>query len=289
MKRRSILFALIVLFVASVASVAYGQTETDEKLARNYYQLGKELYNRSDYEGALKQFKMAYQYSKKPGLLYNMARCHEFLGQLNQAIRYYKEYLGTNPKNAATVQARINNLKKRMERKEPTPTPPPAPTPAPTPTPTPEPEPEPEPEPQPTPEAEKPAEVEKEPAATVVKATDEPARPRPLKWAGWITLGVGGASLVTSVVLGALAAGKASELEDANAEGREWSEVKHLKDDGDSLAGGQILTAIVGGAAMVTGAVLLYLDYRFEDRRGQTVIAPAPIPGGALVSGTWRF
>lgn len=285
MKRRSILF---VSMLSLVASVAYGQAETDEKLARNYYQLGKELYNRSDYEGALKQFHMAYKYSKKPGLLYNMARCHEFLGQLKEAIRYYEEYLQTDPKNAATVNARINNLKRRMEHEKPTEAPPPPP-PKPTPEPVPESVPEPVPEPKPQPIVQKPADVDKEPAATVVKTTDEPARSRPLRWAGWITLGVGGASLVTSVVLGALAAGKASELEDANAEGREWSEVKHLKDDGDTLAGGQILTAIVGGAAMITGAVLLYLDYRFEDRQGKTIIAPAPVPGGALVSGTWRF
>ncbi len=67
---RRTLIALTAALVMAAAPTQSRAQETDDALAKKYYQLGKELYNRSDYEGALVQFKQSYKYSKKSGLLF---------------------------------------------------------------------------------------------------------------------------------------------------------------------------------------------------------------------------
>jgi tetratricopeptide (TPR) repeat protein len=228
--------------------------QNDDALAKQYYKLGEELYNRADYEGALKQFSQSYQLSKRPALLYNMARCHESLGQHEKAIEIYGEYLKSNPENPAMIQARIDNLKRLIEKKRKESAPPPGPTPTPDPTP--------------------------------VVPTDSP---RPLRWPGWITLGAGGALLVTGLALGLRAKIKEGEVEDANQKGTEYLEVKSAEDAGRTLAKASIALSVVGGVAAATGAVLLILDARRPSAERRAWLAPTLTPGGFAVAGGLRF
>lgn len=229
--------------------------QNDDALAKQYYKLGEELYNRADYEGALKQFSQSYQLSKRPALLYNMARCHESLGQHEKAIEIYGEYLKANPDNPAMIQARIDNLKRLIEKKRKESTPPP-----PGPTPTPEP-------------------------APVAPADGS----RPLRWPGWITLGAGGALLVTGLALGLRAKVKEGEVEEANQKGTEYLEVKSAEDAGRTLAKASIALSIVGGVAAATGAVLLILDARRPSSERRAWFAPTLTAGGFAVTGGLRF
>lgn len=265
-------FVLLLLLAPPLAAQPSG--EGDEELAKKYFQLGKELYNRSDYEGALKQFKLSYKSAQKPALLFNMARCHESMGQLEQAIELYEKFLESKPKDTEGIQARIANLRKRLEKRPPTPTEPKQPT-VRQPKQEPEPKPvRPEPKAQPVPSPEAPRQV------------DDPGKM--LRTTGWVVLAAGGASLITGVVLGAVAADKSSSLEDADRN-RPWPEMRDDYETGESLEVGQITSLVIGGALVATGAVLVYLGYRAKGAERRAEILPAVLPGGAMVSGTWRF
>ena len=78
--------------------------------------------------------------------------------------------------------------------------------------------------------------------------------------AGWSALGVGAASLVVSVVLGAMAKGKAGEYEDAhNKDHMLYAEAKDILNSAEGLEKGCFVMLGVGVAAAATGAVLLLL------------------------------
>jgi len=117
MRSRTALLVAILVLAPAGAGAQEGQS--DEALAKQYYKLGEELYNRADYEGALKQFRQSHKYSKKPALLYNMARCYESMGRLTEAIKHYEAFLESSPQapNAPVIRARIGNLQKRLEAK----------------------------------------------------------------------------------------------------------------------------------------------------------------------------
>ncbi len=243
------------LILALLLAGAPAAAETDDALAKQYYKLGEELYNRADYEGALKQFTQAYQLSKRPALLYNMARCHESLGQHERAIEVYNDYLKSSPDNPAVIQARIANLRRLIEkRKETTPTP----TTTATPTPTPDPI-------SPTPDR------------------------RPLRWPGWITLGAGGALLVTGLALGLRAKSKESEAEEANQRGEDYLTTKSIEDAGRNLSKAAIAISVVGGVAAATGAVLLVLDARRPTAERRAWLVPVVAPGAVALTGHLRF
>jgi tetratricopeptide (TPR) repeat protein len=274
--------ALLVAILALAPAGAGAQGgQSDEALAKQYYKLGEELYNRADYEGALKQFQQSHKFSKKPALLYNMARCHESMGQLTEAIKHYEAFLESSPQapNAPVIRARIANLQKRLETK-------PASQPASQPAAT-----------QPT--------VEQPPVTVKKKKREElpppppPERSRTKRTVGWVLVGAGGAFLVTGLVLGIRAAGLQSELEDASAQHDDpttqtpnfYSDHTDKEDMGQALSKAGIATLAVGGAAVATGALLLFLDYRYRAgrRERRAWIAPTLTAGGAQVSGTWHF
>ncbi len=207
----------------------------DIDLAKKYFTLGSELFNRGDYKAALTQFEMSFEHSKKPELLYNMARCQELLGQHEKALSFYERYLTSEPENAKVIQSRVANLKqliakKRVEEKkkkeeaEAKKRPPPAPAPAP-----------------------------------------EPSSSRAMTIAGWSLVGLGGAALAAGAVLGGLTMAKESELEQAYADGdMTMAEIQDGEAVGKGMQTGAIIGLAVGGAAAVAGAVLLILDAKGE-------------------------
>jgi tetratricopeptide (TPR) repeat protein len=249
----------LVLLLLFAPAAARADSEADEELAKRYYKLGEELYNRSDYEGALKQFQQSYALSKKAPLLFNMARCHESLGQHEKAIELYTDYLGSGPANSKTIEARIANLKRLLKKKQPDVASPPA-------------TPRPEPSVEPTP-------------------TRPTGRPRPLRIPGWVLVGTGAAMLITGIVAGVMVLQKKKDAEQANKDGKEYSDTKSIEDSGRTWQKVEIATLVVGGAAAAAGAVLLILDARGgkppHERRAW--VTPVVAPGAAMVAAGLRF
>lgn len=104
-------------------------------------------------------------------------------------------------------------------------------------------------------------------------------------------MGVGVAGLAAGIGLGVAAGSKADEVEQAaKDEGQSWRDIKQDVDAGEQLEIGAIVGYSVGGAALATGAVLLIMDLTSgtpTERRAH--VAPALVPGGAMVTGGVAF
>lgn len=265
--------SLVLICAVLMPLQATAQGTEDEKLAKRYFQLGKELYGRADYAGALKQFQSAYKHAARPLMRYNIARCHEALGQHREAIAAYKSYLESKPADAKLVESRITNLegvlaKKRKEEKAR----------------------------QETLEREREARKALEEKTAKLAAENEKleqkdARGRGLFWAGWSSVGGGAALLATSVIFGALASGKASDLEEANEAQAPFSSVRDDIDSGEAFETVQVATLIAGGVGLIAGGVLLYLHYgRDESATPPAVsIVPSIGPNSAALQAQMRF
>jgi tetratricopeptide (TPR) repeat protein len=253
---------VVLILILILLAPASARAQNDEGLAKQYYKLGEELYNRADYEGALKQFQKSYEYSKRPALLVTLARCHESLGQHEKAIQLYTEYLESHPESPEVIEARINNLKRLVEKTRPVSKAPAVPA-----------------EAAPAPSGATP------PPPAAAEAKRGPSRP--LRWPGWILVGTGGALLVTGIVLGLRASSIQDELEHANTSGQPFDASK--EDRGRTFNKAAIATLVLGGAAAATGALLLVLDWRGSTKERRAWIAPVLAAGEVSLAGGIRF
>ncbi|MBW2734809.1 MAG: hypothetical protein JRH20_20675, partial [Deltaproteobacteria bacterium] len=201
------------------------------------------------------------------------------------AIDNYRPYLKRTKKKDATLRARIGNLEARLKASTPKPVHRPVHKPADKPT-------------------DKPADKPDEPGVAKPGVTppvvSEPEDPKSsggggwMKIAGWSLVGVGGASIVTSFIFGAAAAGKASTVEEAYATaGYDWSAIQGFEADGKSFEGGQIVTLIVGIIAAGAGTTLLFLapsgSAETEEAAPTTSAQVTPLIGGNILGLSTRF
>lgn len=114
-KRRT--FAWIGFLVLLLIGPPAGAQHRDGR-ARQHIELGERYYKLSDYPAALREFQAAYRLDPRPDLLFNVARCHEVMANLEDAIHYYQRYLQLKPgaDDREVVELRIRNLQKRVER-----------------------------------------------------------------------------------------------------------------------------------------------------------------------------
>ncbi len=248
--------AVHLITIALLLTPTVAKADEATELAKRYYKLGEELYHRAAYDEALENFKRSHKYSGKPELFYNMGRCHEALGNLEQAIEKYEAFQKARPDADPRLPARVKNLRERLAARK-------------------------------NQQAKKPP--KKEPAP----APEPPSRGLGVKGlAGWISAGLGVALLGAGAAMGAVASSKASEVEDAFAAKKEWSEVSGAEDTGKSMETGAIIALATGGAALATGAVLLVLHYTggSEERPAASAwIAPAVTPSGAALGAGFSF
>jgi hypothetical protein len=98
---------------------------------------GQRLYDEGRYEEAVQAFQTAYDLSKRPLMLFNMANAYERLGQLEQAIdtlNHYRVY--ADPSEQDVLLARVQTIERRLAaQRQAAPAPVPAPLPAPGPSP----------------------------------------------------------------------------------------------------------------------------------------------------------
>ena len=80
--------------------------------ARAFFERGKKLFRRGQYEPALAAFAAAQRFAAVPELTYNLALTSERLGRMSDAVEYYRTYLreSHNPRDAELVQAHIAEL-----------------------------------------------------------------------------------------------------------------------------------------------------------------------------------
>lgn len=116
MRERLTALTLALCLIGSQASAQ----EDPDTLARRHFESGVAYLVESDYDNALKAFEKAYELSKRPDLLLNIATVHERTSQLGPAIDALKRYLAAMPEGeqADTVRLRLANLEKRKSEQD---------------------------------------------------------------------------------------------------------------------------------------------------------------------------
>jgi hypothetical protein len=262
--------ALLALGLATGSVPARGQDSPDE-LARRHFESGAAYLQESDYDNALKAFEKAYDLSKRPEILLNIATVHERRSDLKQAVASLEKYLEVAPEGdqRGIVEARIANLQKRIEAEEKS-----APADGGAPLPPVEPK----------PVSEKPAQPGRK--------TAEPATAPASNVPAYVLLGLGALAAGGAVVTGVLAKGEYDDAKDRCSPSCTNDDVSA----GKTLA---LTSTILTGVAVVSasvGAVLLFTaepaKEKTSERRLPTPhwsVGLAPLPHGAAASARFRF
>lgn len=230
---RAALAGLLALALAGVRPDALAQeTELDASAVTRRVEVlsaeGVEAYKSGRYREALARFKAALALQPVANLLFNIARIHEKLGELSEAVTYYERYERAPDADAAArdqARERLTDLRAQLA-------------------------------------ARAGSSSQGDPTTTGVDATGIGATGGPeaggsaLGATGWVLLGVGGATAITGGVLGGLALGAQSDFDGATA----LNEKRAYRDDAKTLALASDVTIGVGAAALVAGVVLIIVD-----------------------------
>lgn len=203
---------------------------------------GVEAYKSGRYREALARFKAALALSPVANLLFNIARIHEKLGELSEAITYYERYErapDAEPAARDAARERLADLRAQIAARAAT---------------------------------VGPTNGGPHDGTHIVDTGGPSSGPSALGTAGWILVGVGGATTVTGGVLGGLALGAQSSFDSATA----VNDKRAYRDDAKTLALSSDVTIGVGAAALVAGLVLVIVDATSEPPSTSGVGAEAP-------------
>lgn len=250
------------LAVTLAAGTVLAQDSPDE-LARRHFESGVAYLQESDYDNALKAFEKAYELSKRPEILLNIATVHERRSDLKNAVTALKQYLDVAPQGdqRATVESRIANLEKRIEAES------------------------------------QPKQTDAGTAQPGTAPTSGPSQPdkpvekgeEPANVPAFVLLGVGAVAAGGAVLTGFLAKG---EYDDAKK-----SCSPHCSNDDVSAGKTLALTStILTGVAVVSagvGAVLLFSQHPSEKSAKKPAprwsVGFAPLPKGAAAGAGFSF
>ena len=285
---RSVLRALMVTSVAAVVPLSQlatvrpavaqaskppaGKPKLDKKKQANQYvEQGLEAQQKGEYDAALSLYGKAYELVPHPVLLFNMAQAHRLAGRPELARDLYRQYLDAEPKGAKAKTAREFLVAMEAQiaaQAAAAPAPAPAPTPPPTPPPSPASEPGPD------------LKLDASASASAQSAQRSASRASKLRLAGYITGGVGVASLGVGVAFHLRARSLSSDLSEPG-----------VTFDPDKESSGKTSETIAyigyaaGGALVISGAALYFFGRRAE--RERVAVLPSLSPGsiGLVVSG----
>jgi tetratricopeptide (TPR) repeat protein len=246
---------IVALAVLLLSSSAFGDDVDDRRQAREHFEKGTRLYELGHFDEAIKEYETAYQLKNDPTLLFNVAQAHRLAGQHQQALFNYRSYLHKvpNASNRDEVERLIVELQKRLDQ----------PTPSATkaePTPAVEPD-------RPTPPATSPvtptpAAAQSAPSAVVTSpAPDRGASSRrTYKVAGLSLLGIGALGLIGGVTSTALTVSASNSVTQEATQHQPFDPSKQHAGKATQLAADVLYS--IGGAAVLSGAVLTYLGLR---------------------------
>jgi tetratricopeptide (TPR) repeat protein len=253
------LLILVVSFtcLVSVAGVHAQSSQSREariSQAKKSFAAGTRAYANGEFESALGSFQRAYKLTGSPDLLYNIATVSDRMRRDEEALAAYEGYLEARPKSVDRehVESRIDVLRAAIEAHK---------------------------------RAELDAEIEARKAAIDAAARVKAERPL-TEYVGpgpgpWITIGVGGAALVTGAVLVGLGQKDQKEVESAPA-GSSYSMVQEMADRGPRRTKAGIALMTVGGVGIV-GGIIWQLTGGHEEAMPEISIGPT----GVSVKGTF--
>jgi tetratricopeptide (TPR) repeat protein len=234
-------------------------SRSDVERAHTVFLSGKQYLEESNYDKAIGYFKDAYAIDcSVHAILPIIATAFERKGDKGEAVRALAEYLDRAPSapDHDVIERRIKNLKDQMARDQPPPAPPAPPPPAPPPA--------------------APATAELVASGAVQSSSASPpaaadARPSALPW---VTVGVGGAAVVTGVIIYVIGAGDVSAAEKTCGGDRAKCSVPSAIDQGNN---GRKLEQIGGpligvGLAVAAAGLIWHILERPADK---SAVAPA--------------
>jgi tetratricopeptide (TPR) repeat protein len=254
-------FALAALVVLQLPLVASAQ-QSDDELARHFFETGRTYFSRAQYEEAAEAFAEAYRLSGRAALLVNQARALEASGDLPGAIVALEratEELDPDDDVYPTIAPRLERLRAQQAQAE-------------------------------AQAAEGSAEEGTGEGAEVtvapVQPPEEPAAdsgPGTLFWVGLGTASLGGVLLVTSLATGLAAHGVYGDLEDACPGDVCPPDRAGDIDRGNALSAVSTALLFIGVAAAAVGVTLILLDGGSDEE--EPAVALRVGPGSLRVDG----
>ncbi len=177
---------------ATAAPATTAPPDADLASAKQHFEAGRSAFNSADYPKAIREFKAAETLRPSPVLSYNIGLANEKLGRKRVAVRYFKRYLEGAPAaaNRAEVEGRISALEQEIAAQPQNQQPeqpqdlPPVAT-------------------QTDPNSPPPVVQQQDPYAGQAPMTTAPTVKRRNLWWVWMLVGIGGAVVITAIVLGA--------------------------------------------------------------------------------------
>lgn len=171
---------------------AWAQSDPEMEQSRRRYDAGAKAVQEGRFREALAEFAAAYEFSRMPDLLWNMAECARKLDERDRALSLYKQYVSEAPQGEKVAEAN-ERIRELEAQKAPPATPPPAPVPTPAPVMT----------------APPPVPVAAPIVAAETSAKAEPAdRPVYKKWWFWTGVGV---AVAAGVIVGVVVSRRSDE------------------------------------------------------------------------------
>jgi tetratricopeptide (TPR) repeat protein len=121
MPHPSLLASVALALTVGLATTAHAQADgSQDERARLHFQAGSSHFDTGDYDSAVREFRAAYELSRRPVLLFNIYMAYERLGNLTEAVSYLERYLEEAPEveNRAALEIRLGRLRERAARGE---------------------------------------------------------------------------------------------------------------------------------------------------------------------------
>jgi tetratricopeptide (TPR) repeat protein len=272
--------ALLCLSLVAIAGGHAAAERAGQKEARELYRKGLTQHELGDYEGAIVAFKRAYELTRAPGLLFNIAQSARLKKDYQQARELYRSYLRQLPdaRNRADVETLIGQMERILTEQQQAAPAPAAPV---------------EPPPVAAPSPVTPPQVSIPPSAADRPPPDR-NRGRTLKWTGIVMAAAGAAALIAGIGTGVHALERSSELEQLREQRAPWDEgAQAAYDDGNRSAAASTALYVVGGVLAATGTVLAIVGARKHSAAMRAAARPrlafAPLPGGLALGAGCDF
>ena len=109
--------ALVAAMLCVVPAVAHAESSDEAKIttmAKKHYKLGLDAYKNGKYPEAIKELKKAYLLKRLPALLLNIGATYRKMGDVDNAVYYYKKYLAEAPdaRDRGEVEKTLAELEK---------------------------------------------------------------------------------------------------------------------------------------------------------------------------------
>ena len=241
---------LLVTLVVLSASVAEVRSD-DNARAKALFRKADLHFNIGEFDRALGLYREVYKLKPHPALIYNIAQCFRYLGRWREAVFHYERYLARSEERThrEPVKKLIAECRAEAERAE---------------------------------AAQRTVAPASAPAAVTAPV---PSRNRAFDRGGrgssallWSGVGLSAAALTVGLITGIVANDRNQEYKDPATPVDRRQE---LKDNGQPLAVGSVVSLALGGALAVGTALYYWLAFRQPSRDAPVA---HPVPGGATAA-----